>query len=153
MVPRQPQNTPTETTYQALVISFALFAIIGGTYAGMQPISMWRFFSWHPLLMTFGMIALPGMGALTKKRLGYSNTKVRVCFDAEITSYLYSSTVLSNTTIRTFSYTPFSVGYRLLSPLPDSCVFTATRKSITASISSHIMGISDLVCSFGTLLE
>ena len=47
-----------------------------GYYAGIQPITKWRFFSWHPLLLTLGMIAIPGIGAVTKKMGGYTNTKV-----------------------------------------------------------------------------
>ena len=38
-----------------------------GYYAGIQPIMKWRFFSWHPFLLTLGMIAIPGIGAVMKK--------------------------------------------------------------------------------------
>lgn len=44
--------------------------------AGIQPTGKWRFFSWHPLLMTIGMVGLMGIGAITKKLGGYTNTKV-----------------------------------------------------------------------------
>lgn len=45
--------------------------------AGIQPTGKWRFFSWHPFLMTIGMIGVMGISAATKKLGGYTNTKVR----------------------------------------------------------------------------
>ena len=33
-------------------------------------------FSWHPFLMTAGMVSFMGIGAMTKKLGGYDNTKV-----------------------------------------------------------------------------
>ena len=47
-----------------------------GYTAGIQPAGEWRFFSWHPLLMTVGMVGCTGVGAVTKKLGGYENTKV-----------------------------------------------------------------------------
>lgn len=48
-----------------------------GYTAGIQPSGEWRYFSWHPFLMTTGMVGLSGIGAVTKKMGGYTNTKVR----------------------------------------------------------------------------
>lgn len=67
---------PSSYEHIALVIIFILYGIGMGFYAGTQPIGQWRFFSWHPLLMTIGMIALPGIAAVTKKLGGYTNTKI-----------------------------------------------------------------------------
>lgn len=47
-----------------------------GYTTGIQPAGEWRFFSWHPLLMTVGMVGCMGVGAVTKKLGGYENTKV-----------------------------------------------------------------------------
>jgi len=35
----------------------------------------WRFFSWHPFLMTTGFVGMMGSAAVTKKLGGYTNTK------------------------------------------------------------------------------
>jgi hypothetical protein len=54
-----------------------LAASIGGGYlAGIQPAGQWRFFSWHPFLMTTSLVGMAGIGAITKKLGGYTNTKV-----------------------------------------------------------------------------
>ena len=46
--------------------------------AGTQPKGAgWRAFSWHPMLMTCGMVGMVGSAAVTKKLGGYTNTKVR----------------------------------------------------------------------------
>jgi hypothetical protein len=63
--------------YWAVVTALAVFSIGMGYTAGIQPVSQWRFFSWHPFLMTCGMVGLAGIGAVTKKLGGYENTKVR----------------------------------------------------------------------------
>ena len=52
-----------------------------GYMAGIQPIGEWRFFSWHPFLMTAGMVGMAGIGAVTKKMGGYDNTKVGLGMD------------------------------------------------------------------------
>lgn len=62
--------------FYALVVVFVLYGIGFGYYAGIQPIMEWRFFSWHPFLMTLGMITLPGVASVTKKMGGYTNTKM-----------------------------------------------------------------------------
>jgi hypothetical protein len=60
---------------------FAALAIVSlgcGYMAATQPPDAgWRFFSWHPFLMTTGMVGLTGVSAVTKKLGGYTNTKVR----------------------------------------------------------------------------
>ena len=53
-----------------------LFSVAMGYMAGIQPVGEWRFFSWHPFLMTLGMVGFMGVGAVTKKLGGYDNTKV-----------------------------------------------------------------------------
>lgn len=45
--------------------------------AGIQPKGAgWRSFSWHPMLMTCGMVGMIGAASVTKKLGGYTNTKV-----------------------------------------------------------------------------
>lgn len=66
---------PTTTQYYVLVGLLSAYGLAFGYYAGIQPISAWRFFSWHPFLMTCGMITIPGIAAVTKKLGGYANTK------------------------------------------------------------------------------
>ena len=47
-----------------------------GYYAATRPSGTFRSpFSWHPLLMMVGLIGCAGIGAMTKKLGGYSNTK------------------------------------------------------------------------------
>jgi hypothetical protein len=53
-----------------------IYSLIGGYFAGIQPIGQWRLFSFHPMLMTIGMIGHFGIAAITKKLGGYTNTKV-----------------------------------------------------------------------------
>ena len=71
----QPQK-PSDMQYWTLVVILVAFSLVGGYTAGIQPAGEWRFFSWHPFLMTSGMVALAGVGAVTKKMGGYANTKV-----------------------------------------------------------------------------
>ena len=69
--------------YALLLVGLAVASVGGGFLAGTQPKDAgWRFFSWHPLLMSTGMIGLAGIGAITKKLGGYTNTKVRACVRA-----------------------------------------------------------------------
>ena len=64
--------------YAVLVTAFVAFSLSAGYMAGTQPPGAgWRFFSWHPFLMTCGMMGLFGTGILTKKLKGYTNTKVK----------------------------------------------------------------------------
>lgn len=66
---------PGPTLYWTLVVVLIAYALGGGYYAGIQPIGQWRYFSWHPFLMMCGMVGMAGIGALTKKLGGYTNTK------------------------------------------------------------------------------
>lgn len=46
--------------------------------AAIQPTGAgWRDFSWHPFLMTSAFVGMFGAATVTKKRGGYTNTKVR----------------------------------------------------------------------------
>jgi hypothetical protein len=71
----QTATAPSAITYNILVAGLVSFSVAGGYMAGTQPNGEWRFFSWHPLLMTIGMVGLMGIGAITKKLGGYTNTK------------------------------------------------------------------------------
>ena len=52
-----PTPTITRNRYRVLVSIFILFSIIMGYIAATQPSSKgWRFFSYHPLLMTWGFV-------------------------------------------------------------------------------------------------
>ena len=73
--PTQPQP-PSPTKYWSLVGALATFALVGGYFAGIEPEGQWRYFSWHPFLMTCGMVGVAGISAITKKRGGYANTKM-----------------------------------------------------------------------------
>jgi hypothetical protein len=68
---------PSVAQYWTTVTALVVFSIVMGYTAGIQPTSQWRFFSWHPFLMTCGMVGFAGIGAVTKKLGGYENTKVR----------------------------------------------------------------------------
>jgi len=55
--------TPTKpgpARYASLVAALSLYALAGGYYAGIQPANQWRYFSWHPFLMTLGMVGFAG---------------------------------------------------------------------------------------------
>jgi hypothetical protein len=56
---------------------YVLFSLGAGYMAGVQPTGAgWRAFSWHPFLMTCSFVGMFGAAAVTKKRGGYTNTKV-----------------------------------------------------------------------------
>lgn len=76
-VPAKKVNKQAAMTYTGLVGAFVLFALVGGYLAATTSGSWQTPFSWHPFLMTCGMISMMGVGALTKKLGGYENTKVR----------------------------------------------------------------------------
>ena len=61
----------------ASLAAFAVYSVVAGYYAGSRPNGEWRYFSWHPLLMTLGMVGCAGVASVTKKMGGYTNTKVR----------------------------------------------------------------------------
>lgn len=62
--------------YWTLVAALTAFSLVGGYFAGIEPTGEWRYFSWHPFLMTCGMVGMAGISAVTKKRGGYTNTKM-----------------------------------------------------------------------------
>jgi hypothetical protein len=68
---------PSTQQYWITVAALAIFSLVGGYYAATAAKGEWTFFSWHPMLMTCGMVGLAGIGAMTKKMGGYNNTKVR----------------------------------------------------------------------------
>jgi len=68
---------PSTAFYVIMLIVFAVFSLGCGSMAATQPPGAgWRFFSWHPFLMTCGMVGLFGAAIMTKKRGGYFHTKV-----------------------------------------------------------------------------
>jgi hypothetical protein len=70
---------PAAANYPIVVTCLIVFSLCGGYFAGVRPNGEWRYFSWHPFLMTCGMVGCMGIGAATKKLGGYTNTKVCVC--------------------------------------------------------------------------
>ena len=74
----QPAAMTTQK-YSLLLVVLIVFSLRGGYMAATQPPDAgWRFFSWHPFLMTLGMVGLAGIGSVTKKLGGYTNTKVNI---------------------------------------------------------------------------
>lgn len=66
----------SQTKHKLLVSCFIIFTIVQGYMASVMPWGAgWRFFSWHPFLMTTGFIGMIGSAAVTKKLGGYTNTK------------------------------------------------------------------------------
>ena len=63
--------------YFAICSCLLVYSIMAGYVAGIQPTNEFRYFSYHPLLMTCGMVGTMSIGAVTKKIGGYMNTKVR----------------------------------------------------------------------------
>jgi len=68
-------SKPTTGMYWTLVLVLTAFGLGGGYLAGIQPAGQWRYFSWHPFLMTLGMVGFAGVATVTKKMGGYVNTK------------------------------------------------------------------------------
>jgi len=67
----------TDAKKNKLVAAFIAFSTILGYLAATLPTGAgWRFFSWHPFLMTTGFIGMMGSSAIIKKRGGYANTKL-----------------------------------------------------------------------------
>jgi hypothetical protein len=65
------------SNYTLLVATFLAYSIGVGYYVSTRPHGKWRSpFSYHPFLMTVGMIGMMGIGAITKKLGGYTNTKM-----------------------------------------------------------------------------
>jgi hypothetical protein len=70
-------STPPSRTYKCLLGSYIIYTTAVGYTVSTQPTGAgWRFFSWHPFLMTTGFIGLLGVSAITKKLGGYKNTKI-----------------------------------------------------------------------------
>ena len=67
----------SQTKHKLLVSSFIIFTIAQGYMASVMPWGAgWRYFSWHPFLMTTGFVGMMGSAVVTKKLGGYTNTKV-----------------------------------------------------------------------------
>ena len=129
----------TTRNYSLLLAALISFSLGGGYMAATQPPGAgWRFFSWHPLLMTIGMVGMAGIGAVTKKLGGYTNTKVNHhC--ARFCETLCASTVHTNrfslletSCLPHSSCMECSVGIPLSSPLRVCIVFTETRKTMAS---------------------
>jgi hypothetical protein len=70
------QGKPTNDRAKSLLLAFFLYSLGIGYYAAVRPDGKWKNpFSWHPFLMTVGMIGCMGIAAITKKLGGYVNTK------------------------------------------------------------------------------
>ena len=71
------KNIKMSWRYRVLIASFIIHSAVMGWYVSSRPGNgKWTSpFSWHPFLMTFGMVGSMGMGAITKKLGGYANTK------------------------------------------------------------------------------
>eukprot|EP00934_Nitzschia_sp_Nitz4_P005246 Nitzschia sp. Nitz4//scaffold65_size103378//64351//65120//NITZ4_004472-RA/size103378-snap-gene-0.14-mRNA-1//-1//CDS//3329556258//5236//frame0 len=69
-------SKPSPTMATALRIGFLTYSIGAGYYMATKG-GKWKSpFSWHPFLMTVGMIGCMGTAAITKKLGGYLNTKI-----------------------------------------------------------------------------
>jgi len=72
-----PKARISQRNHKILVASFIAFTALQGSMASvMPPGAGWRFFSWHPFLMTLGFVGMMGSAIVTKKLGGYTNTKV-----------------------------------------------------------------------------
>ena len=118
--PLKPSK-PTPTQFTGLLIALLLVSLGGGYYAGTQPTGEWRYFSWHPFLMSVGMIGMAGIGAIVKKLGGYTNTKVRDEEGREVTR-----TMLSD--LRMYRFTVFWVPARSFVRRRVSTSSTTTRR-------------------------
>jgi Eukaryotic cytochrome b561 len=76
------------TQYWTIVAILITFSLGMGYFSGIQPVNEWRYFSWHPLLMTCGMVGMSGLAAVTKKLGGYTNTKLHALMS-------FTATILS----------------------------------------------------------
>ena len=81
--------------FWSLVAIIVAFSAAGGYLTAIEPVGEWRFFSWHPFLMTVGMVGLSGVGAVTKKLGGYTNTKVRLIVIQLVSFEISSASVLN----------------------------------------------------------
>ena len=70
------QGNLTSDKAMKLKIAFLVYAVGAGYYAATRPNGEWKNpFSWHPFLMTVGMIGCMGIAAVTKK-LGVSGGRL-----------------------------------------------------------------------------
>mmetsp|Transcript_23805 Transcript_23805/g.33290 ORF Transcript_23805/g.33290 Transcript_23805/m.33290 type:complete len:201 (-) Transcript_23805:443-1045(-) len=67
---------PSTAMYGGMVAIFVLFSLGAGYKVATLSTGAWTQFSWHPFLMTSGMVGMMGISAITKKRGGYLNTKM-----------------------------------------------------------------------------
>lgn len=82
-----PIVTVIKKNYFALCSCLIVYSIMAGYVAGIQPTNKFRYFSYHPLLMTCGMIGTMSISAITKKIGGYMNTKVRSFYSVHARTY------------------------------------------------------------------
>lgn len=66
---------PEKPSAKNLMITCVVIGLALGVIAGYQPTNEWRFFSWHPFLMSLSFIGLMPLSAVIKKQGGYTNTK------------------------------------------------------------------------------
>ncbi|KAL3792930.1 hypothetical protein ACHAW5_006837 [Stephanodiscus triporus] len=73
-----PKMAPmSDGKYAILLVLISAHSLLGGYFAATRPEGAgWRAFSWHPMLMMCGMFGMMGAAAITKKRGGYTNTKL-----------------------------------------------------------------------------
>lgn len=77
MPSKQKSKTMSDFRFWSTTGLLSFGSVIGGLIAGFQPDGAgWRFFSYHPLLMTAGFVGMMGNAAIIKKLGGYSNTKL-----------------------------------------------------------------------------
>jgi hypothetical protein len=86
MSSKQPSSS--KKNVKAIMLLLSIFSISAGYMAATQPSGAgWRYFSYHPMLMTIGFVLCMGNAALIKKLGGYSNTKIHV--RKSIVTYLH----------------------------------------------------------------
>ena len=132
----QPAAMTTQK-YSLLLVALIAFSLRGGYMAATQPPDAgWRFFSWHPFLMTLGMVGLAGIGSVTKKLGGYTNTKVNIIrilkrlprLKKQLCSCKHQRLYFPLT-----SCTGSSAGLPLSYPLPVFTVYIATKKTMATN--------------------
>jgi len=68
---------PSQSVAYGIIAAYILYGLGCGYMAATQPIGAgWRLFSYHPFLMTLGMITCLGSASIIKKLGGYYNTKM-----------------------------------------------------------------------------
>ena len=80
--------------------AFLAYGGIAGYVAATQPQGAgWRLFSYHPMMMTFGMVTLFSISYVTKKKGGYLNTKVSAVWHVALRAAAFRSFALSYNSI------------------------------------------------------